>query len=94
MESSLAPARDTASTITCRRKWLVLCEVAGKAYLDGVLLGHQEDQLAAVTHDTAGLHLLTVVASVHHDGAGQTLNDRALGLSEALLGPTVVWRNV
>ena len=34
------------------------------------------------------LELLAVVATVHHDRVGQTLNDGALGLAETLGGIT------
>ena len=36
---------------------------------------------------TAGGHLLAVVAALHHDGVGKTLNDGALRLAKALLLP-------
>jgi hypothetical protein len=37
--------------------------------------------------DNADSHgLLSVVATVHHDGVGQALNDGALGLAETLGG--------
>ena len=37
--------------------------------------------------DNADSHeLLSVVAAVHHEGVGETLNDGALGLAETLLG--------
>ena len=35
-----------------------------------------------------GHDLLSVVAAVHHEGVGETLNDGALGLAESLLGVT------
>jgi hypothetical protein len=39
--------------------------------------------------DNADSHeLLSVVASVHHEGVGETLNDGALCLAESLLGVT------
>ena len=34
--------------------------------------------------DPDGHELLAVVAAVHHEGVGETLNDGAVGLSEAL----------
>jgi hypothetical protein len=47
------------------------------------------------THDLEGVgdnadghDLLSVVAAVHHEGVGKTLNDGALGLAESLLGVT------
>ncbi len=33
-------------------------------------------------------HLLAVVAALHHDGVGKTLNDGALRLAKALLLPS------
>lgn len=36
--------------------------------------------------DTDSHELFTVVATVHHEGVGETLDDGALGLSEALDG--------
>lgn len=37
--------------------------------------------------DDANSHqLLAVVAAVHHEGVGQPLNDRAVGLAESLGG--------
>jgi hypothetical protein len=36
--------------------------------------------------DADGLELLSVVPAVHHDGVGETLNDGALSLAEALDG--------
>lgn len=38
--------------------------------------------------DADGHDLLSVVAAVHHEGVGETLNDGALGLAESLLGVT------
>merc|ERR1711967_83693 len=55
--------------------------------LDGVLAGDEVDDLQGVLHDAAREHLLTVVAAVHHEGVGEALHDRALGLLEALLLP-------
>jgi len=37
-----------------------------------------------VGDDSDGHELLSVVAAVHHERVGETLNDWALGLSEAL----------
>jgi hypothetical protein len=42
--------------------------------------------LEGVGNDADSHELLSVVAAVHHEGVGQTLNDRALGLAETLLG--------
>jgi hypothetical protein len=39
-----------------------------------------------VGNDADSHELFTVVATVHHEGVGETLNDRALGLSKALDG--------
>lgn len=42
--------------------------------------------LEGVGNNAHSLELLAVVAAVHHDGVGQTLNDGALSLAEALDG--------
>jgi hypothetical protein len=42
--------------------------------------------LEAVGDDADGHELLSVVTAVHHQGVGETLDDRALCLSESLLG--------
>jgi hypothetical protein len=39
-----------------------------------------------VGDDADGHQLLSVVAAVHHQGVGETLDDGALGLPEPLLG--------
>ena len=44
--------------------------------------------LEGVGDDADGHNLLSVVAAVHHEGVGETLNDGALGLAESLLGVT------
>jgi hypothetical protein len=54
--------------------------------LDGVLVREQVDDLESVLDDTDSHELLSVVASVHHQGVGKTLNDGALGLAETLGG--------
>jgi hypothetical protein len=41
-----------------------------------------------VGDDADGHDLLSVVAAVHHEGVGETLDDGALGLAESLLGVT------
>jgi hypothetical protein len=41
-----------------------------------------------VGNDADSHELLSVVAAVHHDGVGETLNDGALGLAETLGGIT------
>jgi len=56
--------------------------------LDGVLVGHDVDDLEGVGDNADGHDLLSVVAAVHHKGVGETLNDGALGLAEALGGVT------
>ena len=53
--------------------------------LDGVGSGQEVDDLESVAHDADSHQLLTVVATVHHEGVGHTLNDGALGLAESLL---------
>ena len=40
--------------------------------------------LEGVGNDADSHELLSVVAAVHHEGVGETLNDGALGLPEAL----------
>lgn len=52
--------------------------------LDGVLLGEEVDDLKGVLDDADSLQLLTVVAAGHHERVGQTLNNGALRLTEAL----------
>lgn len=52
--------------------------------LERVLVGEQVDDLEGVLDDADSLKLLTVVAAVHHQGVGETLNDGALGLAETL----------
>ena len=46
--------------------------------LDGVLLGHQVDDVESLLHNLHGVHLLTSVAAVEHQAVSQTLNERAL----------------
>lgn len=54
--------------------------------LDWVGVGKQVDDLESVLDDSDGHKLLSVVSSVHHQGVDQSLNDRALCLSETLDG--------
>lgn len=54
--------------------------------LDGVLVGDEVDDLESVLNNAGGLDLLAVVAAVHHERVGETLNDGALGLPEPLDG--------
>ncbi len=42
--------------------------------------------LESVSDDTDSHELLAVVAAVHHEGVGQTLDDRAVRLAESLRG--------
>ena len=42
--------------------------------------------LKSVCHDSDSHQLLAVVATVHHQRVGQSLDDRALSLSESLCG--------
>jgi hypothetical protein len=44
--------------------------------------------LEGVCNDANSHELLSVVAAVHHQGVGETLDDWALGLAESLLGVT------
>jgi len=57
-------------------------------YLQRVLPGEQMDDLERVLDDAAGHQLLAVVATLHHQGAGQSLHNGALGLAETLGGIT------
>jgi len=56
--------------------------------LDGVLVGHQVDDGEGVIDDADSHQLLSVVAAIHHQGVGETLNDRTLSLAEPLGGIT------
>jgi len=56
--------------------------------LDGVLVGGDVDDGESVIDDTDSHELLSVVAAVHHQGVGETLDDGALGLAETLDGIT------
>lgn len=60
----------------------------GHVYLQRVLPGEQMNDLERVLDDAAGHQLLAVVATLHHQGAGQTLHNGALGLAETLGGIT------
>jgi hypothetical protein len=63
--------------------------------LDRVLVGHEVDDLESVGNNADSHKLLSVVAAVHHQRVGETLNDGAVGLAEALDGiPTSGVRNV
>ena len=44
------------------------------------------DDLESVLDDSDGHELLSVVSAVHHEGVDESLDDRALGLSETLDG--------
>lgn len=44
------------------------------------------DDGKGVVYDAYSLQLLAVVASIHHEGVGQALDNRALGLAEAFYG--------
>jgi hypothetical protein len=46
--------------------------------LDGVLVGKKVDDLKSVLDNASSHKLLSVVATVHHEGVGETLNDGAL----------------
>lgn len=46
------------------------------------LSGEQVDDLKGVLDDSDGHKLLSVVASVHHQGVGETFDDWASGLAE------------
>jgi hypothetical protein len=53
-------------------------------YLQGVIASKQVDDLKGVLNNANGHKLLSVVASRHHQGVGQTLNNGALSLAETL----------
>ena len=53
--------------------------------LDGVLVGEEVDDLEGVADDPVSHELLSVVAAVLHEGAGEALDDGAGGLAEPLL---------
>jgi hypothetical protein len=46
--------------------------------LNGVLVGEKVDDLKSVLDNASSHKLLSVVATVHHEGVGETLNDGAL----------------
>ena len=46
--------------------------------LDGVLIGHEVDDIESLLDDLHGVHLLTSVAAMEHQAVGETLNKRAL----------------
>jgi hypothetical protein len=47
--------------------------------LNGVLVSEKVDDLKSVLDNASSHELLSVVATVHHERVGETLNDRALG---------------
>lgn len=53
--------------------------------LDGVGISEQVDDLESVLEDADSQQLLSIVASVHHEGISHTLDDGALSLPEPLL---------
>lgn len=56
--------------------------------LDGVLIGHEVDDLESVGNNSDSHKLLSVVAAVVHQRVGQSLNDGAVGLAESLCSIT------
>ena len=46
--------------------------------LDGVLVGHEVDDVESLLNDLHGVHLLTGVTTMEHQAVGETLNKRAL----------------
>ena len=46
--------------------------------LDGVLVGHEVDDIESLLDNLHGVHLLTSVTTVEHQTVGETLNERAL----------------
>jgi len=82
--NSLA-ANDTSRTYTSRIFTRASIDDGIDCDLQRVLPSQKVNNLEGVLNDSNSHHLLTRVAAVHHKGVGQTLNNRALGLSEALL---------
>lgn len=52
----------------------------------GTIGQEKTDDLEGVSDNADSHQLLSVVAAVHHEGVGETLNDGAVGLAEALDG--------
>lgn len=55
-----------------------------KTYLQRILASQQVNDLESVFHDADGHELLAVVATTHHQRVGETLDNRALSLTETL----------
>lgn len=62
-------------TVSGTRLSLIAARVSGESY-----------DLKGVSDNADSHELLAVVATVHHEGVGETLNDGAVGLAEALGG--------
>jgi hypothetical protein len=54
--------------------------------MESVVYDEGTHDLKGVGDNADGHEFLAVVTAVHHEGVGQALDDRALGLSESLLG--------
>jgi hypothetical protein len=80
------PADGTGGTNTGRVFAGAAVDNSVDGNLDGVLVGHQVNDLESVGNNADSHELLSVVATVHHERVGQTLNDRAVGLAESLGG--------
>ena len=53
-----------------------------RKHLDGVLVGHEVDDVEGLFNDLHGVHLLTRVAAVEHQTVGETLNESALHMKQ------------
>ena len=51
-------------------------------HLDGVLVGHQVDDVESLLDDLHRVHLLTGVAAVEHEAVREALHKRALGITQ------------
>lgn len=56
-------------------------------HLDGVLVGHQVDDVESLLDDLHRVHLLTGVAAVEHEAVREALHKRALGITQIGNGP-------
>ncbi len=68
-----------------KKCWKVWKKKADRVEKKTNLSSQEMDDLKGVLNDANSKELLTVVATVHHERVGQTLNDGALSLAEALL---------
>jgi hypothetical protein len=79
-----------ASTAIWMGFWSVMMWICGLCVSTVIWLAvrgvRKTYDLEGVGNDADSHELLSVVAAVHHEGVGKTLNDGALGLAETLLG--------